>query len=231
MHPNLKVLLIGGSSHVGKSTLAESLAARLGWNWISTDALARHPGRPWRTTPETVPDHVAEHYLSLPADRLFEDVLHHYEANVWPKVEAIVASHLNEPSVSGIVLEGSALWPGFAACLDNQRVAALWLTAAEEVFRKRIHDASRYHSKSRLERMPVDKFLERTLIYDTKMTEVVKRQDVILVDVSKSNVEELSDTCLARFDFGASISPVCRPDAGPSFRMAAAVSKTAQTRD
>ena len=196
------VILIGGSSHVGKSRLADSLAARLGWNLVSTDSLARHPGRPWRFPPETVPDHVAEHYLSLPADQLFEDVLHHYGANVWPKIEAIVGSHLDDPSDSGLILEGSALWPGFTASLDDQRVTALWLTANEEVFRRRIHDASRYHSRSDLERMLVDKFLERTLVYDVKMTEVVNRHGFILLDVSESNVEELTETCLARVNLG-----------------------------
>jgi 2-phosphoglycerate kinase len=42
-----RVILIGGSSHVGKSTLGQSLAAKLGWSYCSTDKLARHPGRPW----------------------------------------------------------------------------------------------------------------------------------------------------------------------------------------
>ena len=202
MHLNVKVLLIGGSSHVGKSTLAGSLAAGLGWDHISTDSLARHPGRPWRKVPERVPDHVAGHYLSLPAGQLFENVLRHYEANVWPKVELIVASHLNELSPLGLVLEGSALWPGFAASTDNQKVAAFWLTANEDVFRRRIHDASRYYSKSRLERLMVDKFLERTLIYDAKMTEIVNRHGLILLDVSESNVGELADKCLARLKEG-----------------------------
>ena len=69
-----RVVLIGGTSHVGKSTLSESLAARLGWTRISTDTLARHPGRPWKPAPEKVPDHVAEHYLSLSVNELIEDV-------------------------------------------------------------------------------------------------------------------------------------------------------------
>ena len=78
---SLRVVFIGGTSHVGKSTLAESLAARLGWTRISTDTLARHPGRPWRPAPEKVPDHVAEHYLSLSVNELLKDVLRHYRVN------------------------------------------------------------------------------------------------------------------------------------------------------
>ena len=42
----------------------------------------------------------------------------------------------------------------------------------------------------------VDKFLERTLAYDSQMVEVVNRRGLILVDVLQSNVAELTDRCL-----------------------------------
>ena len=64
---DLRVILIGGSSHVGKSTLSRSLADKLGWRLISTDKMARHPGRPWRSAPERLPDHVAEHSWTVPS--------------------------------------------------------------------------------------------------------------------------------------------------------------------
>ncbi len=197
-YPNVRAILIGGSSHVGKSTLAKSLAARLGWAQFSTDSLARHPGRPWRSPPDTVPRHVAEHYLSQPADQLFEDVLHHYKTNVWPKVEEIVASYSKSTSTQRIVVEGSALWPGFAASTDNKEIAAIWLTAREEVFRERIYRASCYDSNSRVQRDLVDRFLERTLVYNVKMVEIVKRHDFILLHVADFDVQELTDRCLAR---------------------------------
>ena len=112
---NLRVILIGGSSHVGKSALARSLADTLGWRLISTDELARHPGRPWRSSPERVPDHVAEHYLTLPVDELIADVLQHYRVNVWPTVETLIRPATTEASSDRLILEGSALWPEFVA--------------------------------------------------------------------------------------------------------------------
>ena len=128
---DLRVILIGGSSHVGKSTLADSLAAKLGWTQISTDKLARHPGRPWQPEPQQVPDHVAEHYLSLSVHELIEDVLHHYKVNVWPQVEAIVTATATDTSKERIIVEGSALWPEFVAtlrvCGDSKFVATLSL--------------------------------------------------------------------------------------------------------
>ena len=141
---------------------------------------------------------MSKQYLSRSADQLFEDVLHHYRINVWPKVESIVASHSHEASAPQIILEGSALWPGFAGSLEFNRVAALWLTACEDIFRQRIYEESRYHSKSPRARAMVDKFLERTLIYNAKMVEVVNRHDYVLVDVLQSDVAELADRCLAR---------------------------------
>ena len=91
---------------------------------------------------------MAEHYLSLSVDELLEDVLRHYRVNVWPKVEQIVASHSHDTSGAGVVLEGSALWPEFVTDLNFDRVAALWLTASDDVLRQRIHAGSMYGSKS-----------------------------------------------------------------------------------
>ena len=56
------VLLIGGTSHTGKTTLAQSLAQQLDRDCISTDSLARHPGRPWKISDKEVPSHVVDHY-------------------------------------------------------------------------------------------------------------------------------------------------------------------------
>lgn len=197
LHSSLKVILIGGSSHVGKSAVSESLAARLGWDHVSTDSLARHPGRPWKMAPENVPQHVAQHYLCLSVHELIEDVLHHYRVNVWPKVEAIVASHSNDTSTTGIVLEGSALWPELATTLDFDKVAAVWLTANDDIFRQRIHLGSSYSSKSPRERMMIDKFLKRTLAYNSRMVDAVSQYGFVLVDVLQSDVAGLTDRCLA----------------------------------
>ncbi len=194
---NSKVVLIGGSSHVGKSTVSESLATELGWTHLSTDSLARHPGRPWAPAHQKVTDNVADHYLNLSVDELVEDVLRHYRVNVWPEVEAIVASHLNDPSMAGIVAEGSALWPEFATSLGFNKVSAIWLTASEIVFRQRIYTESMYSSKSSRERMMIDKFLERTLAYNERMVDAVNRLGFTLVDVRHSNVTELTERCLS----------------------------------
>ena len=197
LRTDLRVILIGGSSHAGKSTVSESLAAKLGWSYLSTDRLAAHPGRPWRRTPgEKVMDIVAEHYLYLSVDELMEDVLRHYRVNVWPQVEELIKSYVDGTSANGLVLEGSALWPEFATSLAFDRVAALWLAADEETFRQRIYANSRYSTKAPREREMVDKFLQRTVAYDARMVEIVNRRGFILVDVRQSDATELAERCL-----------------------------------
>jgi len=73
MHP-IKLVLIGGTSHAGKSTPARRLAGDLGWDCLSTDQLARHPGRPWRAD-QPVPEDVVAHYRELSDSELVDSVL------------------------------------------------------------------------------------------------------------------------------------------------------------
>ncbi len=199
---NVKVIFIGGSSHVGKSTIAASLAAKLGWTHISTDSLARHPGRPWRSAPDKVPYDVAEHYLCLSVEELIEDVIRHYRVNVWPKVESIIASHSDNRSPNGAVLEGSALWPEFAASLDFDKIGAVWLTASDELFRQRIHTNSQYSSKSPREQTMIDKFLKRTIAYNALMVEAVNRHGFTLLDVQRSDAMDIAQKVQAKLGFG-----------------------------
>jgi len=170
-----RILLIGGTSHVGKSTLAQSLAAQLGWSCLSTDRLARHPGRPWQVPPQTVPQHVAEHYQTLSVDELVADVLRHYRQNVWPLIEAIVTTRAEDLSTDRLVLEGSAILPERIVTLPNKNTAAIWLTASREFLAQRIYTESRYAAKSPPEKTLIDKFLQRTWLFNDLMLEDVKR--------------------------------------------------------
>lgn len=193
----LRVILIGGTSHVGKSTLAHSIALKLGWRHISTDKLARHPGRPWRMKPKTVPEHVAEHYLSLSVDELITDVLLHYKNNVWPMIESLVVSHSTDLSTDCLVMEGSALWPELVVSLKLDNISAIWLTANNDLLEKRIYNESQYKEKTLREKAMIDKFLKRTLVYNERMMDAVNRIGLLSLDLEmSSSPEELSDMCL-----------------------------------
>ena len=194
-----RVFLVGGSSHVSKSTLGNSLAAKLGWSYLSTDKLARHPGRPWvGAKVKTIPEYVAEHYRILSVDALFLDVLSHYEKNVLPKVEAIVHSHASDLSTKCLILEGSALWPGFVANLvDENDVKAIWLTASDQLFSYRIKRESNFDNVDEDEKHLIQKFLNRTLFYNKRMREEVECLGLICIDVETVSIaNELLNKCM-----------------------------------
>lgn len=188
-----RVVLIGGSSNAGKSTFGKYLAAKLGWNYRSTDKLARHPGRPWKqVNKKMIPEHVVEHYKNLSPEELFLDVISHYEKNVLPQVENIVRSQ------KSLILEGSALYPDLVKDLVKEDgVKAIWLNASDRLFQNRIYNQSNFDNLGEDEKFLIQKFLDRTIFYNQRMMELVEQLGFISVDVeSVSTVEELSHKCM-----------------------------------
>ncbi|MFH9297178.1 hypothetical protein [Streptomyces sp. NPDC017520] len=193
---DVRVVLIGGTSNTGKTTVAEAVAERLGFEHRSTDGLARHPGRPWRTPEHEVPPHVAEHYGTLTTDELLASVLDHYE-RLWPRVEELITDRAGA-GAPGLVLEGSALWPTWVARLTVPRTAAVWLTADDTVVRDRVRSAGRYEEATDAERHLMDRFLTRTVRYQARMLDAVAALGLSRVDTGGGRtVEELADAVLS----------------------------------
>ncbi|MFE2292688.1 hypothetical protein [Streptomyces sp. NPDC059452] len=192
----VRVVLIGGTSNTGKSTVAGVVAERLGFEYRSTDGLARHPGRPWRTPGHEVPPHVAEHYATLTTDELIASVLAHYE-RLWPRIEELITAHARGAG-PGLVLEGSALWPDRVARLAVPRTAAVWLTADDTLVRDRVRAAGRYEEATAGERLLMDRFLARTGRYQELMLEAVEAHGLDRVDSGGGrSVGETVDAVLA----------------------------------
>jgi 2-phosphoglycerate kinase len=192
-----KVLVIGGTSHVGKSTLAGQLAARLGWSYRSTDQFARHPGRPWRDDESQLPTDVVAHYSSESIDGLIDSALEHYRHNVWPVADAVVRSHLNNPFDPCLVLEGSAIIPELVGASPFAGFASVWLTAPNDLIRERILDSSQFGRRSQSEKRLIEAFVQRTLAINEIVVESTGRLGQRCLDVSSTDVlPEL--LCLAR---------------------------------
>jgi 2-phosphoglycerate kinase len=197
MRSDVRVLLIGGTSNTGKTTVAQAAAGRLGFEHLSTDALARHPGRPWRTPDREVPAHVADHYRTLTVDELTGSVLAHYE-RLWPRIAALIAARAGEPSGPGLVLEGSALWPARVATLGVPHVAAVWLTSVGSVIRDRIRTAGRYTEATEDERLLMDAFLARSLDFQDRLLAGIDAFGSRTIDSGTgASVAELVDAVLA----------------------------------
>jgi 2-phosphoglycerate kinase len=192
---DIRVVLIGGTSHVGKSTLAQALAAELGWEHVSTDSLARHPGRPWATSNGPFPEHLASHYLSLSVDELTTEQMRHYQ-RLWPRIKAIVAARATDTGAGRLILEGSGVLPDRVAALKNPNTAAVWLTASADVLKDRIYSASRFDERAADEKIMVEKFLGRTERYDQLILSAVSSLGFASIDTSAApSTAELMRQC------------------------------------
>jgi 2-phosphoglycerate kinase len=193
-----KLILIGGASHVGKSTLAQYLAAHLNCNYCSTDKLARHPGRPWQPKLADIPKHVVDHYQLLSANELIIDVIDHYRENVWHSIEDIVTSHVDNPSSDKMVIEGSALLPELVNTLKADNISRIWLIASNEFLRHRIYMESQYEIKSPFEQTLIDKFCQRNCLLNNQIIETVDRLGLVSFDVEQvATRDELIERCLS----------------------------------
>jgi 2-phosphoglycerate kinase len=191
------VALIGGTSHAGKSTTARAVAARLGGEALSTDKLARHPGRPWPTPTWVVPDHVAEHYRTLTPEELIASVLAHY-GRMWPMARDLIEARVADVNAAPLVLEGSALWPDLVAELDLPGVRAVWLTADDALFDARIRRESRLEEADAAGRQLIERFAARTRLYNARMLEQARLLGLPLVEVTAAMSEdEVTDAVLA----------------------------------
>jgi len=196
MAPETRAILVGGSSHLGKSTLAAALAGRLGWRARSTDRLARHPGRPWAPKPHVPPPHVQAHFGGLGADELMASMLAHYRS-VWPAAAALVRQHLDD-SGPGLVLEGSALLPECAVVLDAPAVSAIWLIAAPGLIEQRIRAGSGYDEADQEARRLIDKFIARSRRFDGWLAEEVRRRRLPSLTIgADASVDEVTTAALA----------------------------------
>lgn len=194
----VRVVLIGGTSNAGKSSVARVVAERLGFECRSTDRLARHPGRPWRTPDREVPPHVREHYGTLTTDELIDSVLAHYD-RLWPRIQELVTAHATgADGAPGLVLEGSALWPVPVAGLQVPHTGAVWLSAEASVLRARIRTAGAYDEAADAERQLMDSFLARTERYQRLMRDAVARLGLDTVDSGDGRgVPAVADAVLA----------------------------------
>jgi hypothetical protein len=163
----MRCILIGGTSHVGKSTLAEACGAELGWPVISTDRLGRHPGRPWPVGDRAVPLHVAQHYTKLTDGELLEANLEHYR-NMWPLIATLVGAHAAAP-LGRLMIEGSGCWPDEVLTLSLTGVAAIWLLATDEFIARRIRRESRYEKADEAARWLVERFIVRSQLYSRRL--------------------------------------------------------------
>ncbi len=174
----ISTILIAGTSHVGKSTLAGQLSERLGWEAISTDSLARHPGRPWLG----IPGPVEEFYQELSPDSVHWFLKVHHQ-NIWPMIRTMIKSRLDAGTPT--IFEGAALRPEFMAPLLGGAVAGVFLHAGNDFLLQRMRAEARYDEAGPRDRQIMNAFMERSLRENTELLSSALDHHVPVVDVGK----------------------------------------------
>ncbi|GLQ53688.1 hypothetical protein [Devosia nitrariae] len=185
-------LLIAGTSHCGKSTLAQRVGAALGWRVTSTDKMGRHPGRPW----PSIPAPVEEYYEALTDETIYWFLRVHH-TNMWPLLVREIAAQVT--AGGGFVFEGSALRPESIATLNHKGVAAVCLYADQAFLAERMRQESGYASKDDRQKLLIDKFIARSLRDSTESVEAARAHGIPIVDVADAGaLEETAEQLVAR---------------------------------
>lgn len=192
MSSPLQAILIAGTSHVGKSTLAERLAGRLGWNGLSTDTLGRHPGRPWLA----IPPSVAEFYERLSAETIHWFLKVHHE-NMWRQIGPMIEAE--RAAGRRFVLEGAALRPEYIAPLVGDQVFGVLLHADDGFLVARMRASADYERRETAERRLIDAFVDRSLRENAALGDAARQAGLRVVDAADERaVAGLTDELVER---------------------------------
>ncbi len=111
-----RVLLIGGSSAIGKTTVARDLGRRLGVSVIPADdiRLAVQQLIPLERSP-TLHYFYGDPHIWRRSPEVLRDALIAMSEVMSPAIESVVAHHVVVPEVGPIILEGDNILPAMAA--------------------------------------------------------------------------------------------------------------------
>ncbi len=174
------MILIGGVSAAGKTTLGQALSNRLGAGRLTADDLAA--GARAITTPESHPGlhgmtqtvtgvNWIEYFISRPVEQTIADATAEHQA-MWPAIQGVIRLHAS--SGPQIVIDGWYFRPEMVSALDNENLASFWLVAKREVLeeRERKYDEGKGSSKPELF---LEHFLARSYWYNDLIEEQAKR--------------------------------------------------------
>ncbi|MEL6681133.1 MAG: hypothetical protein AAFQ09_00630 [Pseudomonadota bacterium] len=170
-------LLIAGTSHTGKSTLATDIGSALGWRVASTDKMGRHPGRPW----ENAPAHVLEFYQKMSKTAVHAFLLHHHQ-NLRPTIARFVSDMHQEQMP--FVLEGAALRPEY---LFEFGSSAVCLVASDAWLRNRIEQNAAYDAQSPDLQVAIDAFTARSLSENALFATAAKSAGITTLNAEDPN--------------------------------------------
>ncbi len=188
MYKGIKVILIGGSPMVGKTSLSMKLASKFEYNCISTDDV----GQILRTVTKNHPmdglDY-REYYIKKSLKELISDTTKLHKL-AWPAIKLLIESHSTYGSP--LLVEGFALYPKLVNSIMNKKMKSIWLIGEKNIFENRLIKENNFYKGASNEEMLISKFCQRSIWHNNKIfKEVIKyKGDYIKVtkDLSKEQI-------------------------------------------
>jgi len=149
-----KVILIGGSPRVGKSTAAALLASKLVRPCISTDDIGEALQSVLDISPMKGFDY-PDYYVMRTKQELIEDIIT-YHRKLEPAIARLVETHSDwgDP----LIMEGWALYPELVRGIENGQVFSVWLIAAPGLLEQRVRESCSFGNNERV----VENYLARS---------------------------------------------------------------------
>ena len=136
-----KVLLIGGSPMIGKSTVAKRIAIEYSLNCISTDDIGEILQTALNIDPMMGRNYL-EYYENTDVNSLIEDLKKYHSA-----MKRAIIRMIDKHSALGesMIIEGYAVYPDIVL---NENTDAIWLIASENLLRKRLEQSKVFQNAS-----------------------------------------------------------------------------------
>lgn len=162
-----KVMLIGGSSRTGKSTIAAYLSLKTGHACISTDDI----GAIVQTI--TGIDSLAglnylDYYTGAAKNQLIEDMQAYHCALLAP-INTLIQRHAANDAP--LIIEGYALYPKDVSELPGDQVGRVWLVADQKLLKRRVLENRAFFRKAGDKRKVAENYLYRSLWHNKTIYE------------------------------------------------------------
>jgi len=177
-----KVILIGGSPRVGKSTAAALLASKLLRPCISTDDIGLALQSVLDINPMKGYDY-PDYYALKTKQELIDDIIA-YHQKLKPAITRLVEEHAawGDP----IIMEGWALYPELVRKIENEQVFSVWLIAEEGLLENRIRSSCAFGGNAKV----IANYLARSQWHNNLLLEQCKTHNRKFIFVEEGMTPE-----------------------------------------
>lgn len=169
----LKVILIGGSPMVGKSTIARIMASKMMWSCLSTDDIGEILQTAIKINPMCDQNYI-DYYTNTDIDKLIEDIKL-YHSQLQPAISRLIDIHSTWGNP--LIIEGWAIYPELLKNIDCTFVDSVWLISDKKLLEKRLETNINFHSQTNESHKWLEKYLARSLWHNNLLLQQCKLQN------------------------------------------------------